>query len=75
MLLLSRRFLQDHQWRSFARPSLVLALTCLAAFLAFFVIQATMTPIGGIAQRLFVGLYLVWLFLAGLHLRSIARAP
>ena len=73
MFLLSRRFKKDERWQSFSRPSLALALAALAAFIAFMVIQATATPVGGIAQRIFVALYLLWLFLTAIRLRAIAK--
>jgi hypothetical protein len=72
-LILSRRFKKDEGWQSFSRASFGLAFAALAAFIAFFLTQATKTPVGGIAQRVFVALYLLWLFLTAIRLRAIAK--
>ena len=73
MFLMSQRFRKDEHWRSFSRPSFALACTTLAAFTAFFIIQTTKTPVGGIAQRVFTALYLLWPFLTAFRLRVIAK--
>ena len=73
MFLLSRRFTKDERWRSFSRPSFALACATLAAFITFFLFQATKTPAGGLAQRVFVALYLLWMFLTAFRLRAIAK--
>ena len=70
-LLLSRRFKNDERWLSFQRIAWSVALAGLAAFIAFFVIKAFNLPIGGVGQRIFVMIILLWLFLVGNHLRSV----
>jgi len=71
-LLLSRRLSSDPRWASFQRTPSILALACLAAFIAFFVIRPLSLPIGGIGQRLLVITMLLWLAFTGNHLRSVS---
>ena len=73
MFLMSQRFKKDERWQSFSRPSFALACATLAAFTAFFIIQTTKTPVGGLAQRVFTALYLLWPFLTAFRLRAIAK--
>jgi hypothetical protein len=73
MFLMSQRFKKDERWQSFSRASFALACATLAAFIAFQIIEATNTPVGGLAQRVFVALYLLWLFLTAIRLRAIAK--
>lgn len=73
MFLVSQRFKKDERWQSFSRPSFALACATFAAFIAFQIIEANRTPVGGLAQRVFVALYLLWLFLTAFRLRAIAK--
>lgn len=70
-LLLSRRFKQDKWWQPFYAPAFSLALASLAGFAAFFVIKAMQLPIGGLGERVFLGLVLLWIFVTAI---GMARA-
>lgn len=72
MFLLSRRFKKDEQWQSFSRPSAALARAALLAFIVFLVIQAMALPIGGIAQRMLIATFLLWILLTAARLRALA---
>lgn len=69
MFVLSRTFKRDIRWRSFWPVSLVLAF---AAFVTFFLVSDGQWI--GLYQRIFIGTIVLWLILAAIHLRSIARS-
>jgi Protein of unknown function (DUF998) len=68
MFVLSRTFKQNIRWRSFWPVSLVLAF---AALVMFFLTSAGQWT--GLYQRVFIGTLVLWLILAAIRLRSIAR--
>ncbi|HEX6708843.1 MAG TPA: DUF998 domain-containing protein [Rubrobacter sp.] len=68
MFVLSRTFKQNIGWRSFWPVSLVLAFAALAAFFLMGDGQWV-----GLYQRAFKGTIVLWLILAAVRLRSIAR--
>lgn len=69
-LLLANRFRRDAGWHSFRRPAWALALGSLSAFAIFFFVKAANLPFGGIAQRFFLTLILLWFLFAALRLRN-----
>lgn len=68
MFVLSRTFKQNIRWRSFWSVSLVLAF---AAFVTFFLTGDGQWT--GLYQRVFIGTIVLWLILAAIRLRFIAR--
>jgi len=72
MILLSRRFKQDEEWRPFHRLALILSLIILATFIGFFLTSET--EFAGLSQRIFFATFLTWLLLTAAHLRFIALA-
>jgi hypothetical protein len=83
MLILSIAFKQDERWHSFWIPSLVLGLATLALFVMAFFIEAPEAipccPPGSVAWwgaiefRAFFGTFVLWLLLASIRLRAVAR--
>ena len=67
-ILLSRKFRQDDRWRSFSRPALALALLALVAFIGVF--ATAETEFVGLSQRIYVAVFLAWLLLTAIRLRS-----
>jgi hypothetical protein len=70
-LIASQRFKQDKRWQSVYPPAFALALSSLVAFAVFFVIKATQSPIGGLGQRVFLGLVLLWVFVVAVGMRQV----
>ena len=68
MFVLSMTFKQNVRWRSFWPISLVLAF---AALVTFFLTSDGQWA--GLYQRVFIGTIVLWLVLAAIRLRSIAR--
>ncbi|HJT56066.1 MAG TPA: DUF998 domain-containing protein [Ktedonobacteraceae bacterium] len=70
-LLLSLRFSMDERWRSMRTPALTIAsLTLIALVLPFAGPFIGLGSIGGVLERLFLGLALLWILLVALRLRS-----
>jgi bacteriorhodopsin len=75
MILVSRRFKQDEQWRPFHRTALILSLVMLAAFIATFLNIAIASGFAGLCQRIFLAALVTWFFLTAMRLRSTATGP
>ena len=83
MLVLSIAFKRDERWRSFWIPSLILGLVTLALFIGAFFIEAPLVipccPTGSVAWwgaiefRIFIGAFVLWLLLASIRLRAVAK--
>jgi hypothetical protein len=83
MLVLSMAFKLDERWHSFWIPSLILGLTTLALFvMAFFIEAPAVVPCcpsgsvawwGAIEFRVFFGAFVLWLLLASIRLRAVAK--
>ena len=71
-LLLSLRFAADERWQTVRNPTVTIAfVTLIALFLLFFGIFAGLNGIGGLLERVFLGLSLLWILVVALHLRSL----
>ena len=68
-LVLARAFRHDERWKEFRRPTLVLALVALAAF-----VLAFMDAFSPVTIRLGEGLLLTWVLLAGWRARVLPEA-
>jgi hypothetical membrane protein len=68
MLLLSRHWRRTSRWSAHARTTVVLAGIAVAALAAFLPMAVLDAPGAGVAQRIFVGALLLWLFLTALRL-------
>jgi uncharacterized protein DUF998 len=68
--LISRGFGHDERWRPFHRLAQVLALIMLVEFVA--VAIARNFGLGGLAQRIFIVTFVVWLLSTAARLRSLA---
>ena len=83
MLVLSIAFKHDERWHSFWIPSLILGLATLALFVMAFFIEAPLVvpccPSGSVAWwgaiefRVFFGAFVLWLLLASIRLRAVAK--
>ena len=83
ILVLSMAFKHDERWHSFWIPSLILGLTTLALFVMAFFIEAPLVvpccPSGSVAWwgaiefRVFFGACVLWLLLASIRLRAVAK--
>lgn len=71
MFASARRFRGDPRWRSYYVPTLVWALCTTGAFFLFPVLG---TDAFGIAQRIYVALFVSWLVATALRLRSVPTA-
>lgn len=70
-LLLSLRFAADERWQAVRNPAVTIAfLTLIALCLLFFATFAGLNGIGGLLERLFLGLALLWMLVVALHLRA-----
>ena len=70
-LLLSLRFAADERWQAVRNPTVSIAfLTLIALFLLFFGTFAGLNGIGGLLERLFLGLALLWILVVAVHLRA-----
>ena len=72
-LLLSWHFKQDEKWSSFHRPALILSVLMLLALIGFF--WFVNTAYGGLSQRIFIAMVLMWLLLTASRLRYVATGP
>ncbi|MGH2405277.1 MAG: DUF998 domain-containing protein [bacterium] len=72
VILISRRFMQDEQWRPFRRTALILSLVMLAAYIATFLANATESGFIGLSQRTSLATFVTWFLLTAARLRSIA---
>jgi hypothetical protein len=72
VILVSRRFKHDEQWRSFHRPALMLSLVMLTWFIATPVSIATESGLAGLCQRIFLATFVTWFVLTVARLRSVA---
>lgn len=71
-LLLSLRFAADERWQTVRNPTVTIAfVTLIALFLLFFGMFAGLNGIGGLLERVFLGLSLLWILVVALHLRSL----
>ena len=71
--LLSLRFSVDERWQSIRTPALTIAILALIALLLLFVGPSLgLKNIGGLLERLFLGLALLWILLVALRLRSLS---
>lgn len=71
-LLLSLRFAADERWQTVRNPTVTIAfVTLFALFLLFFGMFAGLNGIGGLLERVFLGLSLLWILVVALHLRSL----
>jgi hypothetical membrane protein len=68
MFLFVRRFQGDPEWRLFALPTLVWAIAAVAAFLS---IPLLGQEAFGVSERLFVAVWLSWLLVTAVRLRSL----
>lgn len=75
VLLVSRRFKQDEKWRSLHRPALILSLVMLVAFFGVPLAMATGLALAGLAQRIYLVIFVTWFLLTAAHLRSLAVEP
>jgi len=70
-LLFSLRFAADERWQAVRNLTVTIAfLTLIALFLLFFGTFAGLNGIGGLLERLFLGLALLWILVVALHLRT-----
>lgn len=71
-LLLSRRFAVDARWRSLQRPTLTIAtLILIACALTLVGLRLPgLKDAGGLIERLFLGMALLWMLIVALRLRS-----
>jgi hypothetical protein len=72
VILVSRRFKQDEQWRPFHRTALILSLVMLAAFIATFLNISTESGFAGLSQRILLAAFVTWFLLTAARLRYIA---
>ncbi|HLJ34724.1 MAG TPA: DUF998 domain-containing protein [Ktedonobacteraceae bacterium] len=71
-LLLSLRFAADERWQTVRNPTVTIAfVTLIALFLLFFGTFAGLNGIGGLLERVFLGLALLWILVVALHLHSL----
>jgi hypothetical protein len=68
----SRAFARDPPWKSYGRLSAALGVATVATFIGLFVSVSSGSAWVGAAQRIFVGVFLLWLLLTANRLRSIA---
>ena len=75
-IILSQRFGADARWRSLQRPALTIAILTLIA--CVFTLIGLRLPglkdAGGLIERIFLGLALLWMLLVALRLRSPAAS-
>jgi len=71
-IMLSLRLAADARWQSLRRPALTIAI--LTAIVCFFTLFGLALPgldrVGGLIERLFLGLALLWMLLVAIRLRS-----
>ena len=71
-LLLSLRFANDEQWRSLRNPGIAIAIVALIVGILLFAAPFTgarvLTHTGGLLERIFLGLVLLWLLVVALRL-------
>jgi bacteriorhodopsin len=72
MILVSRRFKQDEQWRPLHRPALILSLIMLVEFLGVPLAIATESGFAGLAQRIYLVTFVTWFLLTATRLRTAA---
>ncbi len=71
-LVLSRNFAKDEHWRSLSIVATVIATLAIIMFfptttdLFFHFLQ----HIGGLVERIFIGLVLLWMLVVAFHIRS-----
>ena len=71
-LLLSLRFAADERWETVRNPVLTIAfITLIALVLLLFGTFAGLNGAGGLLERVFLGLTLLWILVVALHLRAI----
>ena len=70
-LLLSLRFAANERWQAVRNLTVTIAfVTLIALFLLFFGTIAGLNGIGGLLERVFLGLALLWLLVVAVHLRT-----
>jgi hypothetical membrane protein len=70
-LLLSLRFAADERWETVRNPVLTIAfITLIALVLLLFGTFAGLNGAGGLLERAFLGLALLWILVVALHLRA-----
>ncbi|CAA9453350.1 MAG: hypothetical protein AVDCRST_MAG28-2048 [uncultured Rubrobacteraceae bacterium] len=69
MFLFARRFRGDARWRSFALPTLVWAIVAVGALLS---IPLLGDELFGVSERIFVTVFVSWLLVTAIQLRSLA---
>lgn len=72
-ILLSRRFATEARWQSLRRPALTIAIITLIACVLTFVALRTpgLDRLGGLIERLFLGLALLWMLVVALRVRAL----
>ena len=71
VFLLSRQFARDSRWHAFSRPATVIAFLVLAAGVALFLMNGIFqSDLGGLVQRMYLFISLLWLFLIAMGLGS-----
>jgi hypothetical membrane protein len=73
-LLLARRFTQDERWRALGAPAQVIAiLAIIAAFILLVVTPTsrTLSHVGGLTERIFIGLILLWMLVIAIRLHAL----
>lgn len=68
MFLFAQRFRSDARWRPFARPTFVWAIIAVGAF---FSIPLLGSEIFGVSERVFVAVWVSWLLVTAIKLRSL----
>ncbi len=69
-LLLSLRFARDERWRALRAPGVVMAVLAIVVCLVLF--TAAFPHALGLVERIFIGLVLLWMLVAAIHLRSLS---
>ncbi len=70
-LLPSLRFAADKRWQAVRNPTVTIAFVALIAlFLLFLSMFAGLNGIGGLLERLFLGLALIWILVVAVRLRT-----
>jgi hypothetical protein len=77
VLLLSRQFAQDKRWHAFSRPIMIIAILILMAAIGLLLMNGRFQSLGlgGLMQRIYWLISLLWLFLVAVGLRSIVASP
>lgn len=74
MFLLRRTFRTHPQWATLIRPTTILASFSTIGLGWFVITQAAgLSSFAGLAQRIFVGSFLIWISIVGQHIHKVAR--